>query len=59
VVCDGETEVEPAATFPVEKLPPVQLVALADDHESVDDWPFMIAAGVAASEHEGPTAQLL
>jgi len=39
--------------LPVEKPVPVQVAALADDHERVDDWPLVTDAGLAVREAVG------
>ena len=47
VVAAGDTATDPEAVFPVEKLVPVQEVALVDDHVKVDDCPPVIKVGFA------------
>ena len=47
VVAVGETDTDPEVVPPVEKPVPVQEVALADDHVSVEDWPLVMLVGLA------------
>lgn len=47
VVADGKTDTEPDVALLVEKLVPVQMVALVDDQVSIDDWSLMIVVGFA------------
>jgi hypothetical protein len=50
VVAVGETDADPDVALPVEKPVPVQEVAFADDHVSVEDWPLVMLVGLADSE---------
>ena len=52
----GVTDMEPLTAEPVEKLFPVQEVALAEVQETAVDWPPVIDDGEAEIEHEGATA---
>ena len=47
VVADGVTATEPDVAFPVAKPVPVQELAFADDHVSVDETPEVTEAGDA------------
>jgi len=48
VDCDGETDVEPEVpTDPIPEM--VQLVALVDDHDNVDEFPCAIVDGESES----------
>jgi hypothetical protein len=48
----GETEIDPEVPFAVNPLP-VQLVALVEDHVSVEDWPEVIEVGFALNATVG------
>ena len=50
---DGETETLPDVAPPVENPVPVQEVALADDHVSVEEFPFIMLVGLAESAAVG------
>jgi hypothetical protein len=47
------TLTEPETALLVEKPAPVQEVALADDHERLDDWPAVMDVGLAVREAVG------
>ena len=46
VANNAPEETEPFVAFPVEKPVPVHVVAFADDHTMVVDWPDVIEDGV-------------
>ena len=53
----GATETEPEEALPVEKLVPVHDVALVEDHESVEELPWVMDAGERERVQLGCTAQ--